>query len=285
MKKINKIVITLLTLFLGITFAISIIPIAIADAASDKTRIVDKADLLSDDEETELSDKLDEISERQQVDVVVVTVNSLEGASTMEYADDFFDYNGYGFGTEHDGILFLISMGERDWYISTVGFGITAVTDAGREYMAEKFLPYLSEGEYAEAFRVFAEQCDDYIRQAKTGTPYDIDNIPTEPFSHVGAILIAVVIGFVVALIATGIMRLDLHSVYSQPAADNYMKKNSLRLTRENELFLYKNVTRTEKPKENSSSNNRSSNNSSSGGSTTHTSSSGRTHGGGGGKF
>lgn len=107
-----------------------------------------------------------------------------------------------------------------------------------------------------------------------------IDNIPTEPFSHVGAILIAVVIGFVIALIATGIMRLDLHSVYSQPAADNYIKKNSLRLTRENELFLYKNVTRTEKPKENSLSNN-----SSSGGSTTHTSSSGRTHGGGGGKF
>lgn len=280
MKSRKKIILAFLTLLLGIMFAVSTLPTAIVNAADDKTRIVDWADLLSDSEEAELSDKLDEISERQQVDVVVVTVNSLEGASTMEYADDFFDYNHYGFGAEQDGILFLISMEERDWYISTAGFGITAVTDAGREYMAEKFLPYLSEGEYAQAFGVFAEQCDDYIRQAKTGMPYDVDNIPTEPFSHIGALIIGVIVGFIIALIATGFMRLDLHSVYSQPAADSYTKKNGLRLTREYELFLYKNVTRTEKPKESNSSKNRSS-----GGSTTHTSSSGRTHGGGGGKF
>lgn len=281
MKNTKKTILALLTLLLGITFAASKLPNAIVNAADDKTRIVDWADLLSDSEEAELSDKLDEISERQQVDVAVVTVNSLEGASAMEYADDFFDYNGYGLGAGQDGILFLISMEERDWYISTAGFGITAVTDAGREYMAEKFLPYLSEGEYAQAFGVFADQCDDYIRQAKTGMPYDVDNIPTEPFSHIGALIIGVIAGFIIALIATGFMRLDLHSVYSQPAADSYMKKNSLRLTREYELFLYKNVTRTKKPKESNSSNNRPS----SGGSATHTSSSGRTHGGGGGKF
>lgn len=279
MKNKNKIVTVFLTMLIGIVFAISMVPAVQADAAEDLMRIADWADLLSDSEESELSDQLDEISERQKVDVVLLTVESLEGATAMEYADDFYDYNGYGFGAEHDGILFLISMEERDWYISTSGFGITAVTDAGREYMSEKFLSYLSDGEYAEAFRIFAEQCDDYITQAKAGTPYDVDNIPTEPFSHVGALIIAVVVGFVAALIVTGIMRLGLHSVYSQSAAGSYMKKDSLRLTREYELFLYKNVTRRERPKESSPSNNNS------GGSATHTSSSGRTHGGGGGKF
>lgn len=289
MKNKNKIVTVLLTLLLGITFAVSTAPAVTAAAAGDMMRIADLADLLSDSEEAEISDQLDEISERQQVDVVVVTVDSLEGESVMDYADDFYDYNGYGFGAEDDGILFLLSMEERDWYISTSGFGVTAVTDAGRGYMAEKFLPYLSDGEYAEAFRIFAEQCDDYITQARTGAPYDVDNIPTEPFSHVGALMIAVVLGFVIALIATGIMRLGLHSVHSQPAADSYMKKSNLRLTREYELFLYKNVTRTEKPKESSSSSSSSSNSSSSNsrprGSVTHTSSSGKKHGGGGGKF
>ncbi len=279
MKNKKKIVTVLLTLLMGIAFAISTESAVTVDAAGDLMRIADWADLLSDSEEAELSDKLDEISERQQVDVVVVTVDSLEGASAMDYADDVYDYNSYGFGEEHDGILFLISMEERDWYISTSGFGITAVTDAGREYMAEKFLPSLSDGEYSEAFRIFAEQCDNYITQARTGEPYDVDNVPTEPFSHVGALLIAVVAGFLIALIVTGIMRLGLHSVYSRSAADSYMKKGSLRITREHELFLYKNVTRTEKPKESSSSDNNS------GGSVTHTSSSGKTHGGGGGKF
>lgn len=282
MKNKKKIVTRLLTLFMAITFVVLVTPSVAAEAAGNMARIVDQAGLLSDSEEAELSDKLDEISERQQVDVVVVTVNSLEGASVIDYADDFYDYNGYGFGAEHDGILFLISMEERDWYISTSGFGITAVTDAGNQYMSEKFLPDLSGGEYAEAFRIFAEQCDDYITQARTGTPYDVDNIPTEPFSHVGALIIAVVAGFVIALIVTGIMRLSLHSVHKQTTADSYMKKNSLRLTREHELFLYKNITRTEKPKENPSSRSSASR---PGGSTTHISSSGRTHGGGGGKF
>lgn len=247
-------------------------------AEDDMIRIADWAELLSESEEAELSDCLDEISERQKLDVVIVTVDSLEGVNVTAYADDFFDYNGYGFGENKDGILFLISMEERDWCISTSGYGITAFTDAGQEYLSEKFLPYLSDGEYAEAFRTFAVWCDDYITQARAGTPYDVDNVPTELFSPLGALIIAVVIGLIVAFIATGIMRLGLRSVFSEPKADSYIKKDSLNLTKNYDLFLYRNVTRTERQRETSTA-------SSSGGSTTHTSSSGNIHGGSKGKF
>ena len=113
--------------------------------AAEYPRLVDKAELLSDSEKTELLYILDEISERQQVDIIVLTVPSLEGASPVEYADNFYDNNDYGFGDNHDGILFLISMEERDWYISTTGYGITAVTDENIEYMSEYFLYDLSE--------------------------------------------------------------------------------------------------------------------------------------------
>lgn len=278
MKNKNRAAATLLTFAFSIFFAASAAFTVTVKAEDDRLRIVDWADLLSDSEEQELSDTLDEISQRQQLDVLVVTLESLEGEDIVAYADDFYDYNDYGYGGEKDGILFLISMEERDWCISTSGFGITAFTDAGQEYMTEKFLPYLSDGEYAEAFRIFAAQCDDYITQARAGTPYDVDNIPTEPFSPLGALIIAVGLGFVISLIVTGFMRLSLHSVYSASAADSYMKKDSLRLTKQRDLFLYRNVTRTEKPKETSTA-------SSSGGSTTHTSSSGNTHGGSKGKF
>lgn len=278
MKNKNRIAVAFLTIILSISFAVILIPAVAVQAADDLLRIADWAELLSDSEEAELSDCLDEISERQQFDVVIVTVDSLEGADVTAYADDFFDYNGYGFGEEKDGIVFLISMEERDWCISTSGYGITAFTDAGQEYMTEKILPYLSDGAYAEAFRIFAEQCDDYITQARAGTPYDVDNIPVEPFSPLGALIIAIVVGFVVSFIVTGIMRLGMRSVFSEAAADSYMKKDSLCLTKNYELFLYRNVTKTEKPKETSTS-------SSSGGSTTHISSSGNTHGGSKGKF
>ncbi len=257
------------------------IPAFPAFAESNVLRLLDEDDLLTDDEETELMDKLDEISERQQVDIVVAVVHTLDGSTPMEYADDYYDYNGYGFGAGKDGILFLISMEERDWYISTTGFGITAVTDAGREYMAEQFLGDLSDGEYAAAFTTFAELCDDFITQARTGEPYDVDHLPEEPFGILGNLVISFLIAFLISLIATGIMRGKLKSVRSQTSADSYLKEGSMRLTRKDDLFLYSHVDRREKPKENNSG----STGAPSGGSRTHTSSSGETHGGGGGKF
>ncbi len=116
------------------------------------SRVVDMAGLLSDSEKTALLTKLDEISERQQADIVVVTADTLDGKMPMDYADDFYDYNGYGFGENHDGVLLLVSMENRDWWISTCGYGITAITDAGIKYISEKFLSELSDGNYAESF-------------------------------------------------------------------------------------------------------------------------------------
>lgn len=249
-------------------------------AAGDQPRLTDEAGLLSDSEEEALADLLDEISERQQVDVVVATVNSLEGASVQDYADDFYDDGGYGYGSGKDGILFLISMGEREWHISTAGYGITAVTDAGLEYMSEQFIDDLSAGEYASAFTAFAELCDEFVTQARTGEPYDVGNMPRKPFGYVWHFLICFGAGFLIALIATGIMKGKLDTVHSQTAADSYVVDGSLQMTRTNELFLYRHVDRREKPRDTGSGSS-----GGSGGSSTHTSSSGRTHGGGGGKF
>ncbi|MCI7596888.1 MAG: TPM domain-containing protein [Lachnospiraceae bacterium] len=238
-------------------------------------RVVDMADLLNDTEEEVLLSQLDEISERQQVDIAVVTVNSLDGKSPMEYADDFYDYNGYGFGANNDGILLLVSMEDRDWWISTTGYGVEALTDAGINYISEKFLPMLSDGDYADAFSTYAKLCDEFITQAKNAEPFDIGNMPQEPFDIVFNLSIALLIGLAVAFVITAMMKSQLKSVRFQSEAANYVKKDSMKVTQSKDLFLYRNVDRREKPKESSSS----------GGSSTHTSSSGTTHGGGGGKF
>lgn len=237
-----------------------------------RPRLVDEADLLSDGEEAELLAKLDEISERQEFDVAVVTVNSLNGSTPEAFADDFYDYNGYGMGADDDGVLLLLSMEERDWHMTTHAFGITAFTDAGIEFMSDRFVPQLSEGYYADAFTMFADFCDDFVTQAKTGEPYDWDNLPDE---HMGFILIPIllVIGFILALIPMLVMKSGMKSVKQQSAAADYLVKGSRNLRVERDRYLYRNVTRTAKPKENS------------GGSTVHRSSSGRSHGGGGGKF
>lgn len=59
------------------------LPIAEVRAEEGK-HLVDMADLLTDTQETELLQELEEISERQQFDIVVVTTTSLSGKSAME---------------------------------------------------------------------------------------------------------------------------------------------------------------------------------------------------------
>ena len=236
-------------------------------AANFVPRLVDNADLLTDAEEAVLLQKLDEISTRQGMDVVVVTADTLEGQSPMAYADDFYDFNGF----YKDGVLLLVSMEDRDWWISTSGYGITAFTDAGIEYLGEQFVSELSDENYAAAFDIFAVKCDEFITQARNGDPFDTHNLPKEPFHVVFSLVVALIIGLVVALIATGIMRGKLKSVRSKYEASDYVRSGSMKVTESREIFLYRQVHRIPKPKDS--------------GSTTHRSSSGRSHGGGGGKF
>ena len=136
MKKKCLSILCLLLLFVSVALPVH--------AAGSSSRLVDNADYLTDSEETTLLNKLDEISTRQGLDIVIVTIPDLYGEDITAFADDFYDENGY----QPDGILLLISDYDREWAISTAGYGITAFTDAGQEYLTGQFLDALSEGEY-----------------------------------------------------------------------------------------------------------------------------------------
>ncbi|MBQ8623098.1 MAG: TPM domain-containing protein [Oscillospiraceae bacterium] len=232
--------------------------------------LVDDADLLTESEESSLLSTLEDISEYHKMDIVVVTTNSLGAKTAQDYADDWYDYNGYA----DDGVLLLVCMGTREWHISTSGYGITAVTDAGIDYIEDCFLDDLSQGYYYDSFMTFAGLCDDYIEQARNGEPYDVSNLPKVPFSFGKSLLVALAIGFVLALVITEYMRNELKTVKNQIAATEYVKNGSMNITHSTDLYLYRHVSRRLRPKQTSS-----------GGSRTHTSSSGRSHGGRGGRF
>ena len=132
----------------------TVIPAFAVDAdgfVSEYERVQDMAKLLSESEREALIKTLDELSERQKMDVIVVTTNTLDGKKPMEYADDIYDYCKYGYGEKRDGLLFLVSMEDRDWWISTCGYGITAFTAAGLQYIGEQMVEDLGDGTYAAA--------------------------------------------------------------------------------------------------------------------------------------
>lgn len=271
MKKITAFVLSAVLLI-----SISVPAFAQIPEEPQKALVEDNADLLSDSEEAALLNKLNKITEKHKCTVAVVTVDSLGGQSARAFADDYYDYNGYGYGISDDGILFLISINDRKWAMTTYGKAIRAFTDAGLDYIEEQFMDDLSDGEYADAFNTFADECDDFLTQYASGKPYDSNNMPKEPIPFLFITIVSVGAGIIIALIGTGIMKGKLKTVRSQPAAKSYIVNGSLNVTTANDLYLYRTVNRTRRESSSSSHG---------GGSSTHHSSSGRSHGGSSGSF
>ena len=236
MKK--KILLILLSLVIGLCVSVPAFAAQADGFASEYERVQDLADLLSDSEEAALLEKLDELCERQKMEIVVLTTDTLEGLAPRDYADDIYDYCDFGYGEDRDGALLLISMEDNDWYISTCGYGITVFTDAGIQYIGEQIKEDLSDGDFSEAFDKFVGLCDDFITQARSGDPYDSHNLPKEPLSLIW-IPISIAVGVCLSFIIVGNMKSKLKTVRFQAAASNYMKNGSLNAINEDTTNCY----------------------------------------------
>lgn len=259
-------------------------PLSPIQDGNGRVLVVDDADLLTDSEEAKLLSLAEEISARQKCDVAVVTNWSLGGKDSEAYADDYFDYNGYGYGENHDGILLLVSMEERDYAITTTGYGITAFTDYGLDYLVDRILPDLSDGDYYDCFRTYFETCDDLLTQARNGTPYDVhtsDGLEGQRLRRTimspAFLLVALGLGFLLSLIPLAILKSQVKNVKWNRDAGNYVKNDSLVLNNKRDVYLYANTTSRVIDTGNRGSGG--------GGSTTHFGSSGISHGGTHGKF
>lgn len=252
--------------------AVLLFCLAIGVGAEGLPVLIDNAGLLSAAETEALRGELERIGAEYAIDMVVLTVDSLDGMSATDYADNYYDHNGYG----DDGVLLLVSMTEREWWISTAGSCIYSIN---ADQIADQFLPYLSEGSYYDAFGTFALCCEKAV--AMQMEQYGDSNeefiytpgyiAPAEERNN--PIGICILIGVAVGLIIVLVMKGQLKSVRRQSDADGYVDAGGLNLTIQTDRFLYQNISRRLKPQ----------NNAASGG--THTGSSGRGHGGGGGRF
>ncbi len=250
-------------------------------------RVVDFAGVIDASRLSSLNALADEVSEKYRCDVAVAFVSSLEGRYVVDYADDFYDYRGYGYGANDDGILLLVSVGDREFAETTYGYGKTAFTDYGMtSYLEPRFTKYLGSNDWAGAAEQFINDSGELLRQAREGKPYDYypggSSAPARekktlkeaaPF----AALISAVIGFFSGGVPTAAMKKKMKSVAKEYGAANYAR-GGLNLRASDDRFLYANVSRTPIPRQTE-------HRSGGGGSSVHFSSSGRSHGGSHGKF
>ena len=262
-----------------------------------KPRLVDAADLMTDSEEASLLSYLDEISEKQECDVLVVTTDSWEGMYAQDFADDYYDYNGFGMGEDHDGILLAISMGEREWAFSTLGYGIDAFTDLTLDYMEDRIIPYLSEGDYYGAFMTYAQEADAALEHARTletgdyewgeeNPYYEAHTQKRSVFDYLKVVGIALVLSVLIGMVLGFLQKVVALKAYSgliNDTRENTMSyASNLKLTKDQVIMVNHGVQRIHSPEDDDDDDSRKSH---VGRSTVHRSSSGRSHGGRSGRF
>ena len=145
-------------------------------------------------------------------------------------------------------------------------------TLTGFKYIGDQITMDLAAKSYAKAFETYANLCDEFITQAKSGNPYDVSDLRAMQPLAKKWIFISIGIGLFIGICVVSGMSAKMKTVHSQSTAKDYMKKGSLDITGRSDLYLYHTITKRKIEK-------------SSSGSSTHHSSSGGRHGGGGGKF
>lgn len=230
--------------------------------------VADYAGYLTEEQIEELSKQIDGVRQKYNFDVAIYTEEFMSGEDAESTADDLYDYLGYGYGENSDGIMLYIAADNSVYHFTTHGSGETVFNKNGLDYIEGKILPSLKEGDYYTAMKLFAEHCEELLKMAEQGKPF---NEKQQSAGYIFCVVgCALVVPLLVAYFMTKKKTKQMKTAVENDYAANYMKPGSMNLSMSRDIFMYSTVTKTEKAK------------SSSGG---HTSSSGEHHGGKGGSF
>lgn len=234
LKKLSKIWIVLLL------FLVPAVPVFARDLGT--PLLVDDADILSSEEEDELEEKLESISNLYNCDVVVYTCDTIYGASAKREAANYFNAHNYGMGADRDGIILLLAMDDHKYGFATHGEGIINLFhDSVLERMGEDLTFYLKEEDYYLAIDNYADECETILREEDLPDEKESKGIVQYIFDGI----ISVVGGVLAALGIGSIKKSNLKSVHTQVAAANYINRSSFNLTRQSDQFLHNEITKT----------------------------------------
>lgn len=230
-------------------------------------RVYDYAGLFTEKDALKIEKRVAAFREHIPYDIVIVTTDDTNGKDTMTYADDFYDYGGFGTGTEKSGVLLLIDMENREIWISTCGDMIYILTDQKIDKILDKVYGGVAAEDYKSAALKFIRQTESYV-------------------NPLPKVLATGVFSGVMVSAMTCLMIMARYRGKRSNEQYLYKREGGMRMIREDDQFLNSTVTHRKIPKNPPpQSQNRSSGGSASGRSSTHVSSSGRSHGGGGRKF
>lgn len=242
-------------------------------------KVYDFADLFTTGEEQILYNLAMNFINKTSYDLVIVTIDDNPKSywhgqnPTSVYADDFYDYNDF----KNDGLLLLIDMENKEYFVSTSGEAILMYDDNRIDSILDSMEYQMKNGAYYSAMNNGINKISSYY---DSGIPSSNSNCKITDdgeyvcYKSIPYFAIAIISGIITAIIMVIITR-RYKKIRTASNADQYIDDAKSKIIESKDQFLYSNTVKVRKQSSSSSGG-------SSGGSSTRSSSSGRSHGGGG---
>ena len=258
-KSMKKSIILAMVALLTITFSIPVCaaettnnaPATTANTTSGSVLLDDKAGLLKGSEPQQLLETLEVDSSNSDCNIVVLTTNQgLSESAIQSYADNYYRTNVQDKTQSNFCITLTVDISSRKVDVGTYNPGSKRnLNDKAKDELREYVTSDLSDGKYYKAFTKYSN------RASEMAVSINEDGSRNKAaFPWVKRIIISLVIGVILAVLICIIIRAQLKSVAMKANATDYVREGSLNITSQSDRFLYSNVTKTAKPKNNSSS-------------------------------
>lgn len=266
----------LISLLLILLLLAALFPAALAeDAASEDAApgetaaafpyVLDNAGLLRDSQREALEQKAAALSEQHQCSLYIVTVedHTQYDYDVYEAAKGIFQYYDLGWGEEKNGVILLLSMGERDYAFAGHGDrGETICSEASSWLIEDKFLDNFRNDDWYGGFEDFLDACDTQLTTLENGGDVsegaDIITGPdgldyhsyNDPYQNTGRslmprLLVVIFVPLVVALVVCLIFKGQMKTAKLATRADAYLVPHSMNLRIRDDVFTHRTESRT----------------------------------------
>ncbi len=221
-------------------------------AVDSNQKVYDFSNILTDEEEQKLTDRMKKFTEKYKIDIVILTDNYqyTEDSQNTTFATDFYDYNDFGINYEkYDGVMLFRNTYEQNPYFDAYSFGNAQLYFY--DTRLSNTLDYIYDDIHSEAyysgFNKFIDKMEEYYNEGKL-TDYYVDESGFLQKQKTASYYLKMIgLSMLIALVITGIIIYILikknKMVLKATKATVYMNKEKSKITNVQDNFITSNTT------------------------------------------
>ncbi len=221
-------------------------------AVDSNQKIYDFSDVLTDEEEQKLTDRMYDFTEKYKIDIVILVDNYqyTQDSQNTTFATDFYDYNDFGINFEkYDGVMLFRNTYEQNPYFDAYSFGNAQLYfyDTRLSNTLDYIYDDLHNESYYEGFNKFIDKMEEYYNEGKL-TDYYVDDSGFLQKQKTSSYYLKMIgLSMLIALIITGIIIYILikknKMILKATKATIYMNKEKSKITNVQDNFVTSNTT------------------------------------------